>query len=154
MCQSDQNSVVSRRELLQMVAALGSLAAASAFLEACSKIGSVTPTSSPTAETPTLTATSTSEPTSTPTATATSTPEPTPTATATATPTLEPTPTVEPTPTMTLTSAPVVVSEEEMVPVAFVKTTDRAEGVRRAIDLLGINPVEGKTLLVKPNLIH
>jgi uncharacterized protein (DUF362 family) len=35
--------------------------------------------------------------------------------------------------------------------VAFVKTTDRAEGVRCALDLLGINPVDGKTVLLKPN---
>jgi uncharacterized protein (DUF362 family) len=35
--------------------------------------------------------------------------------------------------------------------VALVKTTDRAAGVRRAIDLLGINPVAGVDVLVKPN---
>ena len=37
------------------------------------------------------------------------------------------------------------------VPVAFVKTTDRAAGVRRAIDLLGIQRFHGKDLFVKPN---
>jgi uncharacterized protein (DUF362 family) len=36
--------------------------------------------------------------------------------------------------------------------VAFVKTTDRADGVRRALNLLGINPVNGKTVMLKPNL--
>ncbi len=35
--------------------------------------------------------------------------------------------------------------------IAFVKTRDRAEGVARALDLLGLNPVEGKRLLIKPN---
>ncbi len=35
--------------------------------------------------------------------------------------------------------------------IAFVKTRDRAEGVARALDLLGINPVEGKRVLIKPN---
>jgi uncharacterized protein (DUF362 family) len=35
--------------------------------------------------------------------------------------------------------------------VAFVKTADRAEGVRRALDLLGSNPVNGKTVMLKPN---
>jgi len=35
--------------------------------------------------------------------------------------------------------------------VAFIKTTDRAEGVARALTLLGINPVEGKRVFVKPN---
>jgi len=35
--------------------------------------------------------------------------------------------------------------------VAFVKTRDRAEGVRRALDLLDINPIQGKQVLLKPN---
>ncbi len=35
--------------------------------------------------------------------------------------------------------------------VALVKTRDRAEGVKRAIDLLGTNPVKGKEVLLKPN---
>ena len=35
--------------------------------------------------------------------------------------------------------------------VALIRTTDRAQGVRRALDLLGINPVEGKTVFLKPN---
>ena len=35
--------------------------------------------------------------------------------------------------------------------VAFIKTTDRSEGVRRALDLLGIKPAGGKTVLFKPN---
>jgi uncharacterized protein (DUF362 family) len=38
-----------------------------------------------------------------------------------------------------------------MARVAFVKTTDRAEGVRRALDLLDINPVRGKQVFLKPN---
>jgi uncharacterized protein (DUF362 family) len=38
-----------------------------------------------------------------------------------------------------------------MVNLAFVKTRDRAEGVRRAIQLLGINPVQGKQVFLKPN---
>lgn len=38
-----------------------------------------------------------------------------------------------------------------MAAVAFVKTTDRATGVRRAIDLLGIERFRGKDLFVKPN---
>jgi uncharacterized protein (DUF362 family) len=35
--------------------------------------------------------------------------------------------------------------------VALVKTSDRRTGIPRVIDLLGINPVEGKKLLLKPN---
>ena len=36
--------------------------------------------------------------------------------------------------------------------VALIRTTDRAEGVRRSLDLLGINPVQGKAVFLKPNL--
>src|SRR6201993_5198236 len=35
--------------------------------------------------------------------------------------------------------------------VAFVKTTDRATGVKRAIDLLGLEKIRGKDLFIKPN---
>jgi uncharacterized protein (DUF362 family) len=35
--------------------------------------------------------------------------------------------------------------------VVLVKTSDRAEGVKRALDLLGINPVQGKAVFLKPN---
>ncbi len=35
--------------------------------------------------------------------------------------------------------------------VALVKTTDRAYGVRQAVQLLGINPAAGKRVLLKPN---
>jgi uncharacterized protein (DUF362 family) len=38
-----------------------------------------------------------------------------------------------------------------MTRLAFVKTRSRAEGVSKAIDLLGINPVEGKKVFLKPN---
>jgi len=35
--------------------------------------------------------------------------------------------------------------------VAFIKTSDRVAGVRKAINLLGINPVSGKNIFLKPN---
>jgi len=35
--------------------------------------------------------------------------------------------------------------------VAFVKTTDRADGVRRALDLLNVKSFQGKDLFLKPN---
>ena len=35
--------------------------------------------------------------------------------------------------------------------VAFVKTMDRAAGVNRAIDLLGVSSLKGKDLFIKPN---
>ena len=42
-------------------------------------------------------------------------------------------------------------SESLVGHVALVRTGDRAQGVRRALDLLGTNPVEGKTVFLKPN---
>ena len=35
--------------------------------------------------------------------------------------------------------------------VAFVKTTDRAAGVKRAIELLGLEKFHGKDVFIKPN---
>ena len=38
-----------------------------------------------------------------------------------------------------------------MTKISLVRTTDRTKGVRRAIDLLKINPVQGKAVVLKPN---
>ena len=38
-----------------------------------------------------------------------------------------------------------------MAQVAFVKTADRSEGVRRTLEILEINPVHGKDIFLKPN---
>jgi uncharacterized protein (DUF362 family) len=38
-----------------------------------------------------------------------------------------------------------------MTKISLVKTADRTQGTRKAIDLLGINPVKGKTVVLKPN---
>ncbi len=38
-----------------------------------------------------------------------------------------------------------------MTKLSLVRTSDRKEGVRRAIDLLGVNPVQGKSVVLKPN---
>ena len=62
---------------------------------------------------------------------------------------VEPTVTPPPVPTVTLGPRPTPAPGAAMV--ALVKTDDRAGGVRRAIELLGTNPVAGKTVLVKPN---
>ncbi|MEJ2682986.1 MAG: DUF362 domain-containing protein [Candidatus Sulfobium sp.] len=35
--------------------------------------------------------------------------------------------------------------------ITLVRTSDRAHGVKAAVDLLGINPVKGKQVLIKPN---
>jgi uncharacterized protein (DUF362 family) len=51
----------------------------------------------------------------------------------------------------TVAHAPRPVKEEDMVPVIFVKTRHRAEGVRRALRLLDFDPVRNKQVLLKPN---
>jgi len=38
-----------------------------------------------------------------------------------------------------------------MTKISLVRTTDRSEGVRKAVKLLGTNPVKGKTVVLKPN---
>jgi uncharacterized protein (DUF362 family) len=124
------NSELCRREFLRMVAALGGGAALAAFLEGCSmveiaQVTVVSPTEAPEMPTPT----SESTPTTTPTQKE-----------------IMPTET-EPPPSTTLTE-PV---DDGIARLAFVKTNDRAEGVRKAIALLGTNPVAGKSVFLKPN---
>jgi uncharacterized protein (DUF362 family) len=41
--------------------------------------------------------------------------------------------------------------KDDVARLAFVKTRDRATGIRKAIELLEINPVQGKGVLLKPN---
>ncbi len=65
---------------------------------------------------------------------------PAPTSTAAA---VEPT-AVQPSPTITVVEPPTAA-------VALVRTSDRADGVRRALDLLDHNPVHGRRVLLKPN---
>jgi uncharacterized protein (DUF362 family) len=67
---------------------------------------------------------------------------------------MEPTTTLTSTlePTVTATSTLESVSGSEHAKIAFVKTSDRLDGVRKAIDLLGINPFSGKSVFLKPNL--
>ncbi len=130
MVKHKPHSSLSRREFLRRITALGGAAALAAALEACSAPGSrqrASPSSGGSTET--LNATQGIAP---PTNTATAQPAPSETTTL-------PAPSPSPTP------------EEGIARIAFVKTDDRADGVRRAIDLLGINPVEGKTVFLKPN---
>jgi uncharacterized protein (DUF362 family) len=51
----------------------------------------------------------------------------------------------------TQTSEATQAFESGTTQVAFVKTRDRTDGVLRAIDILGINPVNGKRVFFKPN---
>jgi uncharacterized protein (DUF362 family) len=39
-----------------------------------------------------------------------------------------------------------------VAPIALVRTTDREQGVRKALELLNINPIRGNNVLFKPNL--
>ncbi|MFH1647508.1 MAG: DUF362 domain-containing protein [Chloroflexota bacterium] len=45
----------------------------------------------------------------------------------------------------------VIKEETAMTKVSLVRTTDRTEGVRKAIELLNHNPVAGKNVVLKPN---
>jgi uncharacterized protein (DUF362 family) len=51
----------------------------------------------------------------------------------------------------TETIAPLNGQEDFMTQVAFVKTSDRSSGLNMALDLLEINPIKGKSLILKPN---
>ncbi len=45
----------------------------------------------------------------------------------------------------------VFASENKKAKVSLIKTSDRQSGIKRAIDLLNINPVKNKNVLLKPN---
>lgn len=49
------------------------------------------------------------------------------------------------------TSTPAMVREAGLAYIALVKTSDRESGIRQALEMLGINPVQGKSVLLKPN---
>jgi len=68
---------------------------------------------------------------------------PNPTATAVPSATPQPAPSASPEPMATQTDG--------TARVAFVKTSDRAAGVRRALALLGVDPARGNRVLLKPN---
>lgn len=121
---------MNRREFLSLLGLIGGAASITAFLDACQRIGMQ----------PTLEPTATGE-LKTPVASPSSTIEPT--ATTNASPTEEK-------PAATTTPAPTV-EKAGMAQVALVKTNDRAAGVRKAIDLLGLNLVANRDVFLKPN---
>ena len=130
MAKPGSNSSLSRREFLRLAAALGGTAALASFLEGCSKAGIdpqtlLSPTVAPESPTPFQDFAIATSP---------ATEEPTPTEMQTA-PSATPTETVQ----------------DDQARIAFIRTDNRAEGVRKAIDLLGINPVAGKRVFLKPN---
>jgi uncharacterized protein (DUF362 family) len=56
------------------------------------------------------------------------------------------------TPLPTTAVEPSITAQTGTAHLALVKTRDRAEGIRQALSLLNINPVKGKSVLLKPNL--
>lgn len=125
MVKQAPGSSLNRREFLAYLSKLGGGAAVAAVLQGCAKAGLAT--NSPAAglfETPS------------------------------AAPTLAAyTPTNTEIPTQpAATAAPTEWIENNRAKVAFVKTTSRADGVRRAVELLDIEPFSGKTVFLKPNL--
>ena len=86
----------------------------------------------------------------------TATTMPNPTATNTPFPTTTPYPTSTNTPEPTNTSVSEIANSEFRTPnsefaVALVKTTDRAYGLRAALELLNLNPIRGNRVLLKAN---
>jgi uncharacterized protein (DUF362 family) len=128
----NSNLYLTRRDFLRLATALGGAAAMTSFLEACSKAG-IDPETllslTNTVVMPSPTHVSATEPAATP------VPEQVQSTETQATP----------------TETPTAVPDNGIARVAFVKTSDRADGVRRATDLLGINPVAGKSVFLKPN---
>jgi uncharacterized protein (DUF362 family) len=116
---------ISRREFLKLIAATGGITLVSPYLSACSE--EVSPETFEATTEPTQDISTPTDPVSEPT-------QGQPTAAAT---------------------APSPDQEEDVISdtakIAFVKTMDRSEGVRKSVDLLGINPVSGKHVFLKPN---
>ncbi|MSP11478.1 MAG: DUF362 domain-containing protein [Chloroflexi bacterium] len=138
---------ISRRSFLRQAAEVGNIVWAAPLLNACAQAGLETPAAIPTAA-PQAAATSDPTPSAVPPQQATPTILPStptlPQATITPMSTVAATPTTAPT-------AIVAIEDPGMARVAFVKTRNRAVGVQQALALLGINPVKGKYVVLKPN---
>lgn len=117
---------IDRRAFIRLVALFG----AGAALAACREAPNLPPASA------------------TPTTAALQTPAPA----ASATPTANlPTATKPPTATASPTTPSLTPAGPGRSQVALVSTTDRGEGVRRAVDLLGPLPISGQRVFIKPN---
>jgi uncharacterized protein (DUF362 family) len=130
MTTSKHNGQFSRREFLQLISTFGGAAALTSFLQACSQAG-IDPTQvlSPTHPATALSPTNTSEPTATATEETIQVSESSPSP----------------------TDSPVEATIPGTSQVAFVKTRDRAQGVRQAVEILGLNDVSSKNVFIKPN---
>jgi uncharacterized protein (DUF362 family) len=123
-------SKLSRRDFLQVSLASGAGVALASLLEGCSRVEQaegtiISPSATLDLPTPAREKTRTSEPTQNETEPAE--------------------------PTSSPSETPDSSTNMETTKVAFVRTKDRSAGVRKAIDLLGINPVENKRVFLKPN---
>jgi uncharacterized protein (DUF362 family) len=130
MSKSKGSGQFSRREFLQLLSTIGGAAALSSFLQACSQsqvdlTSVLTPVNSSTMPPPTGTSTATE------------------TATQAATETAEP--------AANQTEQPLESQVEDSAQVGLIKTGDRSQGVRRAIELFGLNNLSGKSVFIKPN---
>lgn len=136
MSNPNYKSRFDRRDFLRIAAALGGYTAASMFLEACAQAGLIDPAETKPESTEIY-------------------PSASPTLESTTTTDFQPVEVLEPTVPASAepTTTGVTETGEEMgmAKIAFVKTTDRSTGVRKAIELLGINPAAGKKVMLKPN---
>jgi len=130
MSSSKGKSQFSRREILKLLSTLGGAATLSAFLQACSQAG-IDPTS--------ILIPETTQPESTP------TDRPVPTSTTTQ----EPAESEEPSPSPTESPQEEIAQDASIV--AFIKTSDRAQGVRQAMEMFDLSNVNGKSVFLKPN---
>ena len=121
--------MMNRRQFCKNMVWLGGMLALAPLIEGCAEPSPPTAIPLPNA-------------TSMPTAGSTAT---VPTAAATA-----PAATASP-PTPGATASPTITPDASLAMVSLVSTTDRATGVRRAIELLGANAVSGRDILLKPN---
>lgn len=119
-----------RREFCRKVAIVGGTAVVSPLLNACQSVNPP-PGEFDAAQSPT--------------------PSPIPPQTVRPTSTAVPDPTATQQPSHQPTSTPLSDLTGDTATIALVKTTDRSEGVRRAIELLGYNSVNGRPVLLKPN---
>jgi uncharacterized protein (DUF362 family) len=130
MKETNRHPKIPRSEFLRLLGLLGGAVSLSAFLDACQRAG-VYPDLEPTE-------TGTPMPSAIP-----------PTATASSTATAEQRPGDEE-PTAQPSEQPAL-EQAALARIALVKTNDRADGVRRAIDLLDIAPLENRDVFLKPN---
>jgi uncharacterized protein (DUF362 family) len=130
-----------RREFCRQLGLAGGALVLAPLINACAPNAASTPTSDGRPLPTTVAPTATGRPFPTQ--------IPEPTATTAADPTNTPHQSVESDPYET--SHATATPDASLARVALVMTTDRASGTRRAIELLGLNPVRGNRVLLKPN---